>query len=75
MESAPIHGGAQCPRDRYRHALLTLLARLAAVAGLAFAGWLVLSALGETAFASQRDGAGQRGPAAAAPSLAAASTG
>ncbi|TDD93873.1 hypothetical protein [Actinomadura rubrisoli] len=60
MEPVPIRSGAQSPRDRQRHT--RILARLAAVAGLAFAGWLVLAAFHDTAFAAGND-PGPGGPA------------
>ncbi|MEU8340904.1 hypothetical protein AB0C74_04355 [Spirillospora sp. NPDC048832] len=53
MHSIPIRRGAIRPQDRSRHALLPALPpallpaliRLAAIAGLALAGWIALSAL------------------------------
>ncbi|WP_149260248.1 hypothetical protein [Actinomadura sp. K4S16] len=54
MHSVPIHRGVNRPQGRPRHALLPFLARLAAIAGFAFAGWLVLSALTHSAFAAER---------------------
>ncbi|MUN38402.1 hypothetical protein [Actinomadura litoris] len=54
MGTVPTHRGA--PRPRSRHALPATLTRLAVVAGLALAGWLLLSALNGSAHAAQRDG-------------------
>ncbi|MEU8117776.1 hypothetical protein AB0C21_03605 [Spirillospora sp. NPDC049024] len=54
MHSVPIHRGVNRPQGRPRHALLPFLARLAAIAGFAFAGWIALSALTHSAFAAER---------------------
>ncbi|GGQ24216.1 hypothetical protein BKA00_006137 [Actinomadura coerulea] len=54
MRTEPIHRGAECPQGRPPHALPSLLVRLVAVAGFAFAGWLALSALTHSAFAAER---------------------
>lgn len=60
MEPAPIQCGAIRPWGRPRRALGTVLVRLAAIAGLAFAGWIVLSALhGAASAAEHRPDAGQ----------------
>ncbi|WP_067451894.1 hypothetical protein [Actinomadura macra] len=61
METVPTHRGALRPRDRY--ALLPALTRLVVIAGFAAAGWLVLSALNDTASAAPRGGAGRTDPA------------
>lgn len=53
MRSLPIQRGAIRPQDRCRYAIVPVLARVAAVAGFAFAGWIALSALTETAFADE----------------------
>lgn len=53
MEPAPI--GANRPYGRPRHALTPVLLRLLAVTAFAFAGWIVLSALNDAAFAAQPD--------------------
>ncbi|URN07777.1 hypothetical protein LUW74_33380 [Actinomadura madurae] len=53
MRSLPIQRGAIRPQDRRRYAIVPVLARVAAVAGFAFAGWIALSALTETAFAAE----------------------
>lgn len=53
MRSVPIQREAIRPQDRCRHALVPVLVRLAAIAGFAFAGWITLSALTETAFAAE----------------------
>lgn len=54
MRTEPIHRGAECPQGRPPHALPSLLVRLVAVVGFAFAGWLTLSALTHSAFAAER---------------------
>jgi hypothetical protein len=54
VHSVPIHRGVNRPQGRPRHALLPFLARLAAIAGFAFAGWVALSALTHSAFAAER---------------------
>ncbi|MGW3768280.1 hypothetical protein [Actinomadura verrucosospora] len=54
MHTEPIQRGAKRPQGRPRHALLSVLVRLVAVAGFAFAGWLTLSALTHSAFAAER---------------------
>ncbi|QKW33241.1 hypothetical protein HUT06_03665 [Actinomadura sp. NAK00032] len=54
MLSVPIRRGAIRPQDRPRHALVPALLRLAAIAGLAIAGWIVLSALYGSADAAER---------------------
>lgn len=61
MKPVPIRRGATRPQGRQRHALGAVLARLGAVAGLAFAGWLVLSALTHAAQAAQGDDAERGG--------------
>ncbi|TMR26044.1 hypothetical protein [Actinomadura geliboluensis] len=53
MHSVPIQCGAIRPQGRPRHALLPALLRLAAIAGLAFAGWIALSALSGAAEAAE----------------------
>jgi hypothetical protein len=67
VECAPIRRGANRPQGRPRRALVPVLLRLLAVAGFAFAGWVALSALADSAFAAERPPqavqAGDRGPA------------
>ncbi|GAA4235170.1 hypothetical protein GCM10022254_41840 [Actinomadura meridiana] len=53
MEPAPIRDGAIRPEGRPCRALPPALVRLMAVAGLAFAGWMALSALNNAAHAAQ----------------------
>lgn len=54
MQPAPIQRGAIRPQGRPRRALVPVLVRLIAVAGFAFAGWLALSALSESASAARQ---------------------
>ncbi|NKZ08210.1 hypothetical protein [Actinomadura latina] len=67
MDSAPIQREAFRPQGRPRHALVPVLLRLIAIAGFAFAGWIALSALADSAFAAEQPQpaaqAGDQGPA------------
>ncbi len=54
MHSVPIQRGAIRPQGRPRYALVSVLLRLAAIAGFAFAGWIALSALNDSAYAAER---------------------
>ncbi|MEV4007672.1 hypothetical protein [Actinomadura sp. NPDC049753] len=62
MHTEPIQREAKRPQGRPRHALLSVLVRLVAVAGFAFAGWLTLSALTHSAFAAERAARPAAGP-------------
>ncbi|MEU8803315.1 hypothetical protein [Spirillospora sp. NPDC048819] len=54
MQPTPIQRGAIRPQGRPRRALVPVLVRLIAIAGFAFAGWLALSALNQSASAAQQ---------------------
>ncbi|MBO2464858.1 hypothetical protein [Actinomadura violacea] len=58
MRRLPTRHGAHRP-DARRRALGTALVRVAAIAGFAFAGWLALSSLNQSAYAAQSGGAGR----------------
>ncbi|MWA07129.1 hypothetical protein F8568_043695 [Actinomadura sp. LD22] len=55
MRRQPIRHGASSPEVR-RRALGTALARVAVIAGFAFAGWIALSSLNQSAYAAQKGG-------------------
>ncbi|WP_433241807.1 hypothetical protein [Actinomadura nitritigenes] len=57
MRRQPIRHGASSP-DVRRRALGTALVRVAVIAGFAFAGWIALSSLNQSAYAAQNGGAG-----------------
>ncbi|HEU5031043.1 MAG TPA: hypothetical protein VFV01_39440 [Spirillospora sp.] len=61
MRRQPISHGASSPEVR-RRALGTALARVAVIAGFAFAGWIALSSLNQSAYAAQ-NGAADTGTA------------
>ncbi|MEU6754681.1 hypothetical protein ABZ914_51380, partial [Spirillospora sp. NPDC046719] len=57
MRRQPIRHGASSP-DVRRRALGTALVRVAVIAGFAFAGWIALSSLNQSAYAAQNGGMG-----------------
>ena len=56
MRRQPIRHGASSP-DVRRRALGTALVRVAVIAGFAFAGWIALSSLNQSAYAARNGGA------------------